>query len=71
MHLKLSADNSTHRAPAVAAAVVVQVVIVRIEVEAIRVVRTVLIERTRPDVATGASVVEFATEAKTSGRKED
>ena len=57
MHFKFSADNSTHSAP-YAAVVAVQVVIVRIEVEVTRVVRIVLIERTRQVAAIGASVVE-------------
>jgi len=49
----------------VVAVVVVEVVVVRIEVQVPRVVRVVLVERRRPIVAVGAHIVEVAVVAVT------
>lgn len=54
----------------VVAVVVVPIPIARIEVEVVRVVRVVRIERGRPVVAVGAGIVELAIPAVARSRKE-
>lgn len=61
--------HSTHRLPVVTV-VVVPIVIVRIEVEFVRVVRIALVQRTRPIVAVRTSVVETAIVAITRSGEE-
>lgn len=63
--------DRANREPVVTVVVVPRVDVVRVEVEIPRVVRVVLVERTRPVVAVVAHVVEICIPAVARGREEN